>query len=237
MNNLITSFKDFLTFKFLAFSLVPLIISSIIFGGIFAYMINYVANIDFNEEAFNFFLGTIVLYFIQTIIMIITISGGGILALHLSVFFALVIVSFLTPMIVKEINLKYYNYNKLDEIGFAQITWLLIKIVLKFLFFLFFVIIFHIIPVINLIAPFLMFCLMFYLFFNFLIYDVASCVLNKNDFLRFNPFQFKYLSWVFGFYLICNIPYVGFFLPVFFVIFLSHLLFQNEIRLKLPFID
>ncbi|MBT0879582.1 EI24 domain-containing protein [Campylobacter sp. RM12640] len=234
MNNFIISLKDFFTFRFLAFSLFPLIISSIIFISLLTLAFSYVGSLDFNEEAFNFFLGAMILHAIQIFIMIITISGGGFLALYLSIFFALVITSFLTPMIVREINLKHYNYNKLDEIGLIQITWLLFKIVLKFLFFLFFVLLFHIIPILNFIASFLMFCLMFYLFFNFLIYDVASCVLNKNDFLSFKPFKFKYIFCVFLFYLASNIPYVGFFLPVFFVIFLAHLLFQNELRLKQP---
>lgn len=234
MNNLILSLKDFFSFRFLMFSLLPLIISSLIFFGLLAYLIDYISHIEFDENNFNFFLGIWILHAIQVFIMFFTVAGGGFLALHLSVFFALFIVSFLTPYIVKEINLKYYNYNKLDEASFFYTLWQLTKIVLKFVILLFFNLVLYIIPIINLFAPILLFFLMYYLFFNFLIQDVASCVLNKNDFINFNPYKITYLAWVFGFYLICNIPWIGFFLPVFFVIFLSHCLFQRELQLKNP---
>lgn len=234
MNNLILSFKDFFTFRFLMFSLLPLIFSSAIFLTLFAFLINYVSQVELDENMFNFFLGTMILHALQVLIMFFTVAGGGFLALNLSVFFALFIVSFLTPYIVKEINLKYYNYNKLDEISFLQASFILLKIILKFAILLFFNLILYIIPVVNFFAPILLFFLMFYLFYNFLIQDVASCVLNKNDFLNFNPYKITYLAWVFGFYLICNIPWIGFFLPVFFVIFLSHCFFQKELQLKNP---
>ncbi|WP_267523103.1 hypothetical protein [Campylobacter sp. MG1] len=233
MNNFFISLKDFFTFKFLIFSLAPLIASFTLFLSLFIYLINYINNINLNEEYFNFFLGAFVLQILHIAIMLFTIAGGGFLTLHLSVFFAIIIVSFLTPFIVKEINLKHYHYCKLDEVNFIYICWLLTKLFIKFLILLFFTMIFYIIPVLNLLAPILLFFVMFYLFFNFLIHDVASSVLNKNDFLSFNPFKIKYLTCIFLFYLICNIPYLGFFLPVFFVIFLSHLLFQNELNLKI----
>lgn len=237
MNNLILAIKDFFTFRFLAFSFVPLIVSSLIFIIIFKFFINYITNIDFNEEAFSFFLGIYILHALQILIFILGNVFGAYLSVNLSIIFALIIISFLTPLIVKAINLKHYNYNKLDEISLGYTCWMIFKLFMKFGFLLFCVLISYLIPIINIFSSIFLFFLMFYLFFNLLMIDVASCVLNKNDFLKFNPLKFHYIIWVFLFYLICNIPWIGFFLPVFIVIFLTHLMYQKELLVKSMLID
>lgn len=227
------AFKDFFTFRFLMFSLAPLICSSILFFGLLSYIIHWISEINIDDNTFNFFLGIYIAHAIQIAILLFTGIGGGFLALHLSVFFALFIVSFLTPFVVKEINLKHYNYIKLDEVSFVKLIFILFKYFLKFFILFFFALIFYTIPIINLFAPIIMFFVMFYFYYHFLIIDVASCVLNKDDFLLFNPYKYEYLISIFIFYVICNIPVLGFFLQVFFVIFLAHLMFNKEIFSKI----
>lgn len=241
MNCLKLSFKDFFTFKFLMFSFAPLIASSVLFIILLWYSIKLIASIDIDEQAFNFFLGVYILHAIQIIVLTITSIAGGAFALYLSVFFAVFITSFLTPFIVKEINLKHYNYIKNNEVSILRIIWTITKLFLKFIILFLLSLLLYIIPVINFFAPIIMFLLLFYLYYQFLIIDVASCVLNKYDFLKFDLLKSIYITPIFIFYLIFHIPvigpFIGFFSQVFFVIYLSHLIFNNELKLKSVWLD
>lgn len=237
MNNIILSIKDFFTFKFLLFSLAPLIVSSILFFGFFSYILSELSNIALDENDFHFFLSVYIIATINFLLYIFTTIFGGYLMIHLSIFFALFITSLLTPFIVSEINKKHYKYNKKDEVSFFATIIIMIKIFFKFIILFLLSSILLLVPIVNIIAPFIIFCVLFYLYYKILITDVASCVLNKDDFFKFNYTNFNYVIPVFIFYLLSHIPILGFILQVFIIIFITHLLFQKELKSECKLID
>lgn len=157
---------------------------------------------------------------------------GGFIVLYFSLFFAVFIIGFLTPYIVKE--LQKMHYKDVELIGFGSvwesmlltIKWAVVMIGMFLLF-----IPLYFIPIVNIIA--LNFPL-YYFFHKMINYDVASSILSKEEFFivqgsKTNELRLKTLF----LYLLSLIPYAVLFITVYFVIYYAHSYFRYAVELRL----
>ncbi|EAJ7245766.1 hypothetical protein AUR32_08710 [Campylobacter coli] len=233
MDILKLAIKDFLSLKFLKFALIPLIFSLVLmlFLGVlgFSALLNYFNSL-FSVGEDSFWAWFYALHFVQILITLISVLFSGFVIIFASVFLALFITSFLTPLIVKQINNKYYHH-EVQNISNMYIIFEIFKIFLKFIGIFLLCTLALFLPFINIFVYYLAF---YYLFHKLLMIDVTSTILDKESFKNFHsdvsPLEFKFSTLCF--YLLSSVPLLGLFLQVFFVIFLTHLSYQRILKLK-----
>lgn len=234
------SIKDFLTPKFLGLSFLPFIISVVllsvfmIYGGseLFDMLKAGAKSGDFSfldEERFPIVAKFLAFGVTKWIISALFYFAGTFLVIILSLVIATIVVGFLTPVVTKHINLKYYNLHKKDEPNFARVSIIMLKELGIFLLFLLIALPFLFVPVVNLFVIHIPF---FYIYYKFMLIDVGSNTLNKERFERFylrgGGYDFIFLCFLF--YLVSLIPFLGIFLQILFVINLSHNVYQKELK-------
>ncbi|EGO3166641.1 hypothetical protein IT715_000787 [Campylobacter coli] len=225
--------KDFFTLQFLKFALIPLVFSFIlmVFLAVFGFsaLLNYFNSL-FSVGEDSFWAWFYALHFVQILITLISVLFSGFVIIFASVFLALFITSFLTPLIVKQINNKYYHH-EVQNISNMYIIFEIFKIFLKFIGIFLLCTLALFLPFINLFVYYLAF---YYLFHKLLMLDITSTILDKESFKNFHsdfsPLEFKFSTLCF--YLLSSVPLLGLFLQVFFVIFLTHLAYQKILKLK-----
>ncbi|EMB5522990.1 EI24 domain-containing protein [Campylobacter coli] len=225
--------KDFFTLQFLKFALIPLTFSFIlmvflaVFG--FSFLLDYFNSL-FSVGEDSFWAWFYALHFVQILVTLISVLFSGFVIIFASVFLALFITSFLTPLIVKQINNKYYHHEA-QSISNAYIFFEIFKIFLKFIGIFLLCTLALFLPFINIFVYYLAF---YYLFHKLLMIDITSTILDKESFKNFHsdfsPLEFKFSTLCF--YLLSSVPLLGLFLQVFFVIFLTHLAYQKILKLK-----
>ncbi|MSN96158.1 hypothetical protein F1B92_02930 [Campylobacter sp. FMV-PI01] len=235
------SIKDFLTKKFLILSFLPffcaiLILSAfMIFGGneIFDALNQGAKTGDFNflnEDKYPFLAKILTYKITRWIISAIFYTLASFLVVIFSVIMAAIIAGFLTPIISKDVNLKYYNIKIKNQPKFARILRLMIKEILIFLLLFLLSLPFLFIPIINIFVLNIPF---FYLYHKFMLLDVASNTLEEYRFeilyKKSGGYMFIFACLIF--YIVSLVPFLGVFLQIFFVINLSHILLNNECRL------
>ncbi|OEY26255.1 EI24 domain-containing protein [Campylobacter jejuni] len=234
MDILKLAIKDFFSFKFVKFALIPLIFSLILM--LFLGVLGFSALLDYFNSLFSvgedsFWAWFYALHFMQILITIISFLFSGFIVVFASVFLALFITSFLTPFIAKEINQKYYNYDNINEVSTLKTIFEIFKIFIKFIGIFLLCTLALFLPFINIFVYYLAF---YYLFHKLLMIDVTSTILDKESFKNFHsdfsPLEFKFSTLCF--YLLSSVPLLGLFLQVFFVIFLTHLAYQKILKLK-----
>ncbi|RTJ70561.1 EI24 domain-containing protein [Campylobacter jejuni] len=234
MDILKLAIKDFFSFKFLKFALIPLIFSLIFM--LFLGALGFSALLDYFNSLFSvgedsFWAWFYALHFVQILITIISFLFSGFIVVFASVFLALFITSFLTPFIAKEINQKYYHYDNINEVSTLKTIFEIFKIFIKFIGIFLLCTLALFLPFINIFVYYLAF---YYLFHKLLMIDVTSTILDKESFKNFHsdfsPLEFKFSTLCF--YLLSSVPLLGLFLQVFFVIFLTHLSYQRILKLK-----
>ncbi|HEF7225280.1 TPA: EI24 domain-containing protein [Campylobacter jejuni] len=234
MDILKLAIKDFFSFKFLKFALIPLIFSLVLM--LFLGVLGFSALLDYFNSLFSvgedsFWAWFYALHFVQILITIISFLFSGFIVVFASVFLALFITSFLTPFIAKEINQKYYHYNNTNEVSTLKTIFEIFKIFIKFIGIFLLCTLALFLPFINIFVYYLAF---YYLFHKLLMIDVTSTILDKESFKNFHsdfsPLEFKFSTLCF--YLLSSVPLLGLFLQVFFVIFLTHLSYQKILKLK-----
>jgi len=145
---------------------------------------------------------------------------------YLSIFTSLIIVGFLTPTILHTIHKRHYSSLELDE-GYDTIIGSIFKLIKTTLVMLVLLILFiplYFIPVINIIAINLPF---FYLFHKMLNYDVSANIMTHERFKKiyyFNKSSFRGKTLLL--YVVSLIPFVAFFISIFYIIYLGHSYFQ-----------
>ena len=232
------SLNDFFTKKFLNFALLPLFFSLLLFG-LLAYF-GFSALLGFFDELFgadpeaSMFAFIYSLAFVQIVIAILSFLSASFVVVFASVFLAIFIVSFLTPFICKALNDKYYRHARTDSVSTTAVLLKTLWILCKFALFALIATLALLLPFINL---FVYYVVVYYLFHKLLLLDVASNMLSKAEFNAFyartSPLEFKFTTLCF--YLLASVPFVGLFLQVFFVIFLTHLFYQRVLGLKPEF--
>jgi len=158
----------------------------------------------------------LVVFFVYTV--------GAFFVLYLSIFVALLVIGFMTPMVLKEIQARHYpdvemiGHSNLLEALFLTLKWALGMLLL------FLVLIpTYFIPLLNIVALNLP---LYYFFHKMMSYDIASTICTREEskkikFFSANQIRLKTLA----LYLLSLIPFVIFFAAIFFVIYLGHTYF------------
>jgi len=250
-NILLLSVKDFLTPKMLKYSILPFIITMVVMYVLFFVVagigLDQLGTMDIQStqttmengiphtDSFSAQLqGSDIIQFLMSytitswIASFLVYAIGGFFVLYASIFIAVIILGFLTPMILKELQKRHYNdiemigFSNLFESIFLMFKWVLVMILLFFL-----LIPLYFIPLVNIIA----FNLPLYYFFHKMInYDISSNICSRDEekqirFFNKNMLRVKTLL----LYLISLIPFAIFFGAVFYVIYLGHTYF-NEVK-------
>ncbi|GKT39528.1 membrane protein [Campylobacter jejuni] len=213
MDILKLAIKDFLSLKFLKFTLIPLIFSLVLM--LFLGVLGFSALLDYFNSLFSvgedsFWAWFYALHFVQILITIISFLFSGFIVIFASVFLALFITSFLTPFIAKEINQKYYHYDNTNEVSTLKVIFEIFKIFIKFIGIFLLCTLALFLPFINIFVYYLAF---YYLFHKLLMIDVTSTILDKESFKNFHsdfsPLEFKFSTLCF--YLLSSVPLLGLF--------------------------
>jgi hypothetical protein len=165
----------------------------------------------------------IVSFFVYTI--------GGFLVLYASIFVAVLVIGFLTPPVLRELQQRHYQDvammgdSNIVEGVFNLLKWALIMLLL------FLVLIpLYFIPLVNIVA--LNFPL-YYFFHKAMTYDIASNICTKEEhkkikYFNGNAIRMKTLA----IYLISLIPFTIFFGAIFYVIYLGHTYFAEVRKIR-----
>ena len=249
------SFKDLFTAKMMKYSILPFILSMIVMYTLFfvvagagldslgtmqvestqTTVVNGVPHTDNFQATLE---GTAVIQWLMShaltswIATFLVYTIGSLLTLYFSIFIALIIIGFLTPVILKEIQKRHYpeieliGHSNIAEALFSTLKWLFVML---FMFIVFVPLYF--IPLINIIAFNLP---LYYFFHKMMTYDVASTICNRDEAMKIKFFNATKLRLkTLALYLISLIPFVVFFASVFYVIYLGHTYFIETKKLRL----
>jgi uncharacterized protein involved in cysteine biosynthesis len=251
---LMQSFKDLFTPKMLKYSLLPIIVTLVlmyllffIVAGIGADQIgqvhieaqqsSMVDGIEQTDSLDAYLEGSAIIQFLMSytatawIATFLIYAIGGFLTLYASIFIAILVIGFLTPYVLKELQKRHYE--DVELIGYSNIATALLSTlkwaaVMLLLFFLFIPLYF--IPLVNIVAfnfP------LYYFFHKMLNYDISTNMNTKEEALeiRYKNKTMLRLK-TFLLYLLSLIPFVIFFTTVFFVIYLGHSYFLQTRKLR-----
>lgn len=257
-NILNLSIKDFLSTKMLKYSLLPFILTMVVmyilFFSIAGIGLESLGSMDIHttqttiqngiphtETTDAKLEGTAIIDYIVNFVTTSAIASwllsfsiyaiGGFIMLYLSIIIAVIIIGFLTPYVLKEIQIRHYP--DIEMIGHSNIILALLQVI-KWLFVmvvLFFLLIpLYFIPLIQIIALNLP---LYYFFHKMITYDIASNIVTKEEnyqikFKNTNKIRVKTLS----LYLISLIPFAIFFGAVFYVIYLGHTYFVEVKKIR-----
>ncbi|PLY13825.1 EI24 domain-containing protein [Sulfurimonas xiamenensis] len=251
---LLQSVKDFLTLKMLKYALLPFIMSLIIMYIIFFVIAGIgveqlgTLNIESSQTTIQNGIphtetlqaeleGSSIIKFLMSYTLtswlatFLIYAVGGFLTIYLSIFVAIIIIGFLTPFVLKELQKR--DYMDIEMIGYSNIfssIFLALKwgAIMIFLFFLFIPLYF--IPLLNIIALNMP---LYYFFHKMLTFDISSNICTKEEakqiaFFNKNNLRIKTLL----LYLISLVPFAIFFGAIFFVIYLGHTYFLEVRKIR-----
>lgn len=253
-NILLLSIKDFLTPKMLKYSILPLVISLVVMYILFFIIagigieqlgtlelqssqttiengIPHTQSIDAKLEGsaiIQFLMSYAITSWLATFLIY---AIGGFLTIYISIFVAVIVVGFLTPFILRELQSRHYQ--EIQMIGhsnifysiFLVIKWSAIMILLFIL-----LIPFYFIPLVNIVALNIP---LYYFFHKMLTFDISSniCTAEENKQISFfsaNRLRVKTLT----LYLLSLVPFAIFFTAVFYVIYLGHTYFAEVKKIR-----
>ncbi|MEN8146332.1 MAG: EI24 domain-containing protein [Campylobacterota bacterium] len=159
---------------------------------------------------------------------------GGMFMFVIAIFTAILVIGFLTPAIMRELQARHYPEVELEGHGnvittlFHSLKYVAIMFVLLIV-----LIPFYFIPLVNIVAINLPF---YYLFHKFYLLDVGTTALTKEQFKQMMFFQGNKVRMnTVVLYVISMIPFAALITPVFNVIVLSHTVLRNkQTRLEAP---
>jgi hypothetical protein len=255
-NLLQLSIEDLFTAKMLKFSLLPFLISMVILYILFFILAG--AGLDmlgtFDVESTQTTIengiphtdslsaqlqGTGIIKFLMSysitswIASFLVYAIGGFFTLYLSIFVAVIVMGFLTPYVLKELQVRHYSdvemigYSNVAESLFLVVKWAFTMILLFFL-----LIPLYFIPLLNIVAFNLP---LYYFFHKMMTYDIASNLCTREESKEVKYFNATSLRVkTAALYLISLIPFTVFFGAIFFIIYLgnSYFVAVREIRAK-----
>ncbi len=255
-NNVLSlSIKDLFTKKMIKYSVMPFFISIIILYILFftiagigleglgsmdvqsttttvengiPHTDSFTANLE-GTALVKFLMGSAITSWIATFLVY---TIGSFLTLYFSIFVALLVIGFLTPFILREIQARHYEdieiigYSNAFESIFLMLKWVAIMILMFIVF-----IPLYFIPLLGLVIfniP------LYYLFHKVLTYDVSSTICTKEEALKIKFFNATKLRMkTLALYLMSLIPFVVFFASVFYIIYLGHSYFLELRKLRI----
>lgn len=233
MTNLfLLCFRDFFSKKFILWSLLPFIISVIVFIILIIFsgseLFDNLKQGNFSFLNKNGFFAYILSFQItKWFILTIFYASSALLSIILSTIIAMIISGFLTHMVCEFVNKKYYNFTITPQISMLETFKIMFLTFIKFILFLMICLPLLFIPIINLFIINLPF---YYFFYKFMLIDVSSVCLTTTEFSlimkKDGGWDFKFSALVF--YILCLIPFAGLFFQLFFVMFFSHIIFRKS---------
>ena len=257
MNNqnlLLLSIKDFLTPKMLKYSILPFIITMVLMYVVFFILagigLDQLGSMDVQStqttiqngiphtESFSAKLeGTAIIQFLMSyaitswIASFLVYAIGGFFVLYASIFIAIIVIGFLTPLVMRELQNRHYKdveligHSNIISAILSMIKWGFVMLLLFFL-----LIPLYFIPIVNLIAfnfP------LYYFFHKMILYDISTniCTDEEDKQIRFfnkNMLRGKTLL----LYLISLVPFAIFFGAIFYVIYLGNTYFVEVKKLR-----
>ncbi len=254
---LLLSLKDFFTFKMLKFAILPIIITLFIMYLLFfigaGIGLEHLGSMEVQStqttiengiphtESFSAQLeGSAIIQFLMSyaitswIATFLVYAIGGFLVIYASIFIAVIIIGFLTPYILKEVQIRHYkDVEMLGDSNIISGLFLLFKstIIMLLLFILF--IPFYFIPLINIIAFNLP---LYYFFHKMMTFDIASNICTNEEDKKIRFFSKTSLRVkTFILYLISLVPFAIFFGAIFYVIYLGHTYFAEVKKLRFSY--
>ena len=253
-STLILSIKDLFTAKMLKYSILPFLVSIILLYVLFFMLAS--AGVDSlgemqvessqtsvqdgvpNTDSFKATLeGSSLIEFLMShaltswIATFLLYTVGMFITLYFSIFVALLIIGFLTPFILQELQRRHYS--DVVMTGHSNIVQLLFNVTKWFLAMLLMYILFvplYFIPLLNIIAfnfP------LYYFFHKMLTFDISSSICTKEESIKISFFHASTLRLkTLALYLLSLIPFVIFFASVFYVIYLGHAYFLETRKLR-----
>jgi hypothetical protein len=251
---LIASFQDLFTSKMLKFSLLPFIFSIVLLYVTFfilagvgvdslgsmqvesskSYILDGVPNTDTfhatleGSALINFLMSHAITSWIATFLLY---TVGMFITLYFSIFVALIIIGFLTPFILKELQKRHYSdvalvgHSNIFAFFLQTLKWLSLMLLMYLIF-----VPLYFVPLINIIAfnfP------LYYFFHKMLHYDISSTICSKEEAMQIRFFHATTLRLKsLALYLLSLIPFVIFFASVFYVIYLGHAYFLETRKLR-----
>ena len=251
---LLLSIKDLFTGKMIKYSLLPFILSMIVLYVLFflvagigldslgsmevqstqTTLINGVPNTDTFSATLE---GTALIQWLMShaitswIATFLVYTIGSFLTLYFSIFVALLIVGFLTPTILKEIQTRHYSdveiigHSNIFEALFLTLKWIAVMLLMFIVF-----IPLYFIPLVNIVAFNLP---LYYFFHKMMTYDVGATICSKEENMKIKFFHASTLRLkTLGLYLISLIPFLVFFASVFYIIYLGHTYFLETRKIR-----
>ncbi len=255
MNIFILSIKDFFTPKMLKYAIVPFIATLVVMYVLFFILAgvgldnmhsslninttqtiiqngvpvsqNFSAHVE-NSSIIQFLMKYSVTSWLAAFLVY---AIGGFFILYASIFIAIIIIGFMTPFVLKELQRRHYKdveivgYSNPFESIFLVLKWAFVMIVLFFL-----LIPFYFIPLLNIIAFNLP---LYYFFHKILIYDISSNLTTREENNKIRYFNKSSLRGKTIFlYIISLIPFAIFFGAIFYVIYLGNTYFIEVKKLR-----
>jgi len=250
-NILQLSLKDFFTKKMLKFSILPFVITIILmyilfftFAGIGLESLGTMDvqstqttmqdGIPHTESISAQLEGTAIIQFLMSSVLTSWIASffvyaiGGFFVLYLSIFVSVIVVGFLTPYVLKEIQARHYpDVAMMGHSNVLSGIFLILKSAFVMLLLFFLLIPFYFIPFVNIIAFNLP---LYYFFHKMMIFDISSNICTKEEHKQIKYFNKNMLrTKTLVLYMVSLIPFAIFFGAIFYVIYLGHTYFV-EVR-------
>ena len=253
-NLFLLSIKDFFSVQMMKYALMPFIISMLIMYTFFFFLasagLDALGSIDVQSTTTTMqngvphtetleaqLAGTAVIKFLMQhaitswIATFLIYAIGGFMTLYVSIIVAILVIGFLTPFVLKELQRRHYpdvemiGYSNIFTGILAVLKWAIVMILLFFLF-----IPLYFIPLVNIIAfnfP------LYYFFHKVMSFDISSNIATQEE-----EYKMKYKNGTdlrlktLALYLISLIPFAVFFGAIFYVIYLGNTYFSGirEIR-------
>ncbi len=251
---LLQSIKDFLTPKMLKYALLPFLLSLIIMYIIFFVIAGIgveqlgTLNIQSSQTTIENGIphtetlqaeleGSGIIKFLMSYTLtswlatFLIYTVGGFLTIYISIFVAVIIIGFLTPFVLRElqrrdyVDVKMIGHSNIIYSIFLALKWAATMILLFFLF-----IPFYFIPLLNIVALNIP---LYYFFHKMMIFDISSNICTKEEaeqiaFFKANNLRVKTVL----LYLISLVPFAIFFGAIFFVIYLGHTYFLEVRKIR-----
>jgi len=254
-NTLTLSIKDLFKGNMLIYSIVPFILSMLIIYTLFFIVagvgLDQLGTMDISStqttiengiphtDSFAATLeGTAIIKFLMSsaitswIASFLVYTIGSFLALYFSIFIALLVIGFLTPLILKELHRRHYQ--DVEMIGYSNIfegLFLTLKWIATMLLLFLVLIPIYFVPLLNIVAFNLP---LYYFFHKMMTFDVASNICTREEAIKIKFFHASTLRVkTLGLYLLSLIPFVIFFVSVFYVIYLGHSYFLEVRKMRL----
>ncbi len=239
------SIKDFLSVKMLQFALLPFAISLlfiyILFFIIAGVGLEQLGSLEIQSsqttlqngiphtESFSAQLQGLAI--VQFLTGFFVYAVGGFFVLYISIFVAVLVIGFLTPYVLRE--LQYRHYQDVEMIGHSNLfegLFLLTKWSFIMLLLFFVLIPLYFIPLLNIVAlnyP------LYYFFHKVMLYDISSNICTKEEDKKIQYFRSHMLRMkTLGLYFISLIPFAIFFGAIFYVIYLGHTYFLEIKKMR-----